>query len=46
MAADCVVIGADHPNSAGDEVIGGAGFFAAPSATAVAAVLEYALNGE
>jgi glycosyltransferase involved in cell wall biosynthesis len=46
MAAGCTVIGADHPDSAVDEVIGDAGFLAKPTVTDVAAVLERALDGE
>jgi len=46
MAAGCTVIGADHPDSAVDEVIGDAGFLAKPTVTDVAAVLERALEGE
>ncbi|MDL0118812.1 glycosyltransferase family 4 protein [Halobacterium salinarum] len=46
MAAGCTVIGADHPDSAVDEVIGNAGFLAKPTVTDVAAVLERALDGD
>jgi glycosyltransferase involved in cell wall biosynthesis len=46
MAADCTVVAADHPESAASEVIGDAGFLAAPTVDAVATVLERALNGD
>ena len=46
MAADCSVVAADHPDSAADEVIGDAGFLTAPTAEALAATLETALDGD
>lgn len=46
MAADCTVITANHPNSAGSEVVGKAGFIPTPSVDAVASDLERALSGE
>ncbi len=45
MAADCAVIAADHPDSAADEVIGDAGYLIDPTADALAATLEEALDG-
>lgn len=45
MAADCLVIGADHPESAVDEVIDGAGFLAAPTVDGVSDTLQRALDG-
>ncbi|WP_254532785.1 glycosyltransferase family 4 protein [Natrinema gelatinilyticum] len=46
MAADCTVIGADHPDSAADEVIGDGGFLAEPTVADVAAVLERTLGDD
>ncbi|QLC35115.1 glycosyltransferase family 4 protein (plasmid) [Halarchaeum sp. CBA1220] len=46
MAAGCTVIGAEHPDSAADEVIGEGGFLATPTVDGVSAVLERALAGE
>jgi glycosyltransferase involved in cell wall biosynthesis len=46
MAAGCTVVGADHPDSAADEVIGDAGFLAEPTVDGLAAVLERALAGQ
>ena len=46
MAADCRVIAAEHPDSAADEVIGDAGFLAAPTVDDIASVLDRALSGE
>jgi glycosyltransferase involved in cell wall biosynthesis len=46
MAADCVVIGANHPESAVDEVIDGAGFLAEPTVNGVSETLQRALAGE
>lgn len=40
MAAGCTVIGADHPESAANEVIGHGGFVTDPTADSVAAVIE------
>ncbi|AEM57273.1 hexosyltransferase / glycosyltransferase [Haloarcula hispanica ATCC 33960] len=45
MAADCIVIGADHPDSAVGEVIGDAGFLAEPTVDGVAIVLDEVLAG-
>jgi len=45
MAAGCVVIGADHPDSAADEVIGDAGFVSDPTVEALATILDRVLNG-
>ena len=45
MAADCRVIAADHPDSAADEVIGDAGFLAAPTVDDLAPVLDGVLSG-
>lgn len=46
MAADCLVIGADHPESAVDGVIDGAGFLADPTVDGVSDTLQRALEGE
>jgi len=46
MAAGCLVVGADHPNSAADEVIQGGGFLVEPTADALAAALQCALRGD
>ena len=46
MAADCLVIGADHPESAADEVIGDAGYLTQPTVDGVAEALNTALSGE
>ena len=46
MAADCRVIAAEHPDSAADEVLGDAGFLAAPTVDGIASVLDRALSGE
>jgi glycosyltransferase involved in cell wall biosynthesis len=46
MAAGCTVIGADHPDSAADEVIGDGGFLAAPTVDGVADTLDRVLAGE
>jgi len=46
MAADCIVVAADHPESAASEVIGDTGFLATPTADGVATVLERTLEGE
>ncbi|AQL42259.1 hexosyltransferase [Halorientalis sp. IM1011] len=46
MAADCLVVGADHPDSAADEVIGDAGLLAEPTVDGVASALRSALSGE
>lgn len=46
MAANCCVIGVDHPESSAAEVIEQAGFLTEPSANAIATVLERALDGD
>jgi glycosyltransferase involved in cell wall biosynthesis len=46
MAADCTVIGADHPDSAADEVIGDAGFLVDPTIDSLTETLDAALDGE
>jgi len=46
MAADCTVIGADHPESAAGEVIGDAGYLPKPTVDDVAMALDRALSGE
>lgn len=46
MAADCAVIGADHPESAASEVIGDAGFLPSPTVDGVVEALDRALAGE
>ncbi len=46
MAADCTVIGARHPTSASQEVIGDAGFLAQPTVDSVTATLRRAVEGE
>ncbi|MGB9960690.1 glycosyltransferase family 4 protein [Halobacterium sp. MBLA0001] len=46
MAAGCTVIGADHPDSAADEVIGDAGFLVEPTVDALTKTLEAALCGD
>lgn len=45
MAAGCLVVGADHPNSAADEVIQDGGFLVEPTVDALAETLERALRG-
>ncbi len=45
MAADCIVIGADHPESAVNEVIDGAGLLADPTVDGVSDTLQRALDG-
>jgi glycosyltransferase involved in cell wall biosynthesis len=45
MAADCAVVAADHPDSAADEVIGGAGFLVDPTVDALSATLDAVLRG-
>jgi glycosyltransferase involved in cell wall biosynthesis len=44
MAAGCTVIAADHSESAADEVIGDAGFYADPTVDSVANMLNRSLN--
>ncbi|UVE50742.1 glycosyltransferase family 4 protein [Haloferax larsenii] len=46
MAADCTVIGVQHPESAASEVIGDAGHLADPTVDSVADSLDRALAGE
>lgn len=46
MAADCTVIGVQHPESAASEVIGDAGYLAEPTVDSVAESLARALTGE
>lgn len=46
MAADCTVIGVQHPESAASEVIGDAGYLAEPPVDSVAESLERALADE
>jgi len=46
MAADCTVIAADHPDSAADEVIDGAGFLVEPTADSLTETLDAALGGK
>ncbi|WP_114577220.1 glycosyltransferase family 4 protein [Saliphagus sp. LR7] len=44
MAADCTVIGVDHPESAAGEVISDGGFVVEPTSDTLAATLERALG--
>ncbi|WP_049898883.1 glycosyltransferase family 4 protein [Halococcus agarilyticus] len=46
MAADCTVIGADHPESAASEVLGDAGFLPEPNRGALTKALDRALADE
>ena len=46
MAADCTVLAADHPDSAADEVIDGAGFLVDPTVESLTKALNRALSGE
>jgi len=46
MAADCVTVGVDHPESAAGEVIDGGGFLAEPTTESLASTLERALEEE
>ena len=46
MAAGCLVVGADHPDSAADEVVGEAGYLPEPTVQGVAAALDAALSGQ
>lgn len=46
MASDCTVIAADHPDSAADEVIDGAGFLVKPTVKSLTRSLDGALSGE
>lgn len=43
MAADCVVIGAEHPNTTAREVVGDAGLLAKPTVEGVADAIQRAL---
>ena len=46
MAAGCTVIGADHPDSTVDEVIGDAGFLVQPTVDDLADTLRAILDGQ
>jgi len=46
MAADCTVIGVEHPESAASEVIDGAGYLVDPSVESLARALDRALGGD
>jgi glycosyltransferase involved in cell wall biosynthesis len=46
MAADCTVVGADHPESAASEVIDDGGVVVEPTVDALADALDRALAGE
>jgi len=46
MAADCTVIAADHPDSAADEVIDGAGFLVKPTVDSLTETLDAVLGGK
>jgi glycosyltransferase involved in cell wall biosynthesis len=46
MAADCIVIAADHPESAASEVLGDASFLIQPEQRALTKTLERALAGK
>lgn len=46
MAADCTVIGVNHPDSAAREVIGDAGFLSNPTVDALSKTLSAALSGD
>jgi glycosyltransferase involved in cell wall biosynthesis len=46
MAADCTVIAADHPDSAADEVIDGAGFLVEPTVDSLTETLDAAVGGK
>lgn len=46
MAADCVVVAADHPDSAADEVVAEAGFVCKPTVESVSRHLRRAVSGE
>jgi hypothetical protein len=45
MAGDCIVIAADHPESAADQVIADVGFLVAPTVDALTERLDAALGG-
>lgn len=46
MAADCIVVAGDHPDSAADEVIGNAGFLSKPTAECIAETIKMVLSGK
>lgn len=46
LAADCTVVAVDHPNSAGSEVVGDAGFLVEPTPESLADGIDRALSGE
>ncbi len=46
MAAGCTVIGADHPDSAADEVIDDAGFLVDPTVESLSETLDATLSGK
>lgn len=46
MAADCVVVAADHPDSAASEVVGDHGYLVDPTVEGVASGLSRALAGD
>lgn len=46
LAADCTVVAVEHPNSAGSEVVGDAGFLVEPTADSMAEGLDRALSGD
>lgn len=46
MAANCIVIGVDHPESAAGEVIGDAGYLPDPTVESITAALDSALSGD
>lgn len=46
MAANCIVITVNHPNSAGKEVVDNGGFVTEVSTSALAEAMERALSGE
>jgi len=46
MASNCLVITVEHPNSAGSEVVGDAGFVTEPSTESIADTLEKVLAGK
>jgi glycosyltransferase involved in cell wall biosynthesis len=45
MAADCIVIAADHPTSAASEVIDDSGFLVSPTLESLAETLNATLSG-
>ncbi len=46
MAAGCLVVGADHPDPAADEVVGDAGYLPVPTRKGVAAAPDAGLSGQ